>query len=243
MKTLLFDVETFPETGYYFDPWKEGNIVKNVKHGYMLCWTVKYLDGRTITKALPDYKGYKAGSSDDSQLIRELHDLFEEADILIAHNGDRFDIKESNKRFIYHSLTPPSPYKTVDTLKIAKRNFNFISNRLDDLGEFLGVGRKVKHPGFEMWEGCQLGDDRSWQLMKKYNKQDVVLLENVYKKLLPWVNNHPTPKDGKRDCPNCHSSKNHGKGTDVFRGEKVHRYKCLECGTNFYLKNVDTKEN
>lgn len=171
----------------------------------MLCWTLKYLDGRIITRALPDYKGYKPSATDDSKLVKELHDRFEEADVLIAHNGDRFDIKESNKRFIYHGLTPPSPYKTVDTLKIAKKHFKFISNKLDDLGQFLGVGAKVKHPGFDMWLGCELGDPKSWALMKKYNRQDVILLEAVYHKLKPWHPTHPSIAvlNGIEGCPNC----------------------------------------
>jgi DNA polymerase elongation subunit (family B) len=203
VKTIAsFDIETFPEMGYYFDPWKEGNIVRNVRHGYMLCWTLKYLDGKTITRALPDYKGYKPGSVDDFKLVKELHDLFEEADILIAHNGDRFDIKESNKRFIYHGLKPPAPYKTIDTLKVAKRHFKFISNKLDDLGQFLGVGAKVKHPGFDMWLGCDSGDEKSWNLMKKYNRQDVILLEAVYNKLRPWHTTHPRVSVSDT-CPSC----------------------------------------
>jgi len=169
----------------------------------MLCWTLKYLDGRIITRALCDYKGYKPGSEDDSKLVKELHDRFEEADILIAHNGDRFDIKESNKRFIYHELKPPAPYKTVDTLKIAKRHFKFISNKLDDLGEFLGAGAKVKHPGFDMWLGCKAGDPASWNLMKKYNRQDVILLEAVYHKLKPWHSTHPSVSDFTNTCQAC----------------------------------------
>lgn len=169
----------------------------------MLCWTLKYLDGRMITRALCDYKDYKPGSIDDSLLVKELHDLFQEADILIAHNGDRFDIKESNKRFIFHGLKPPAPYKTIDTLKIAKRHFKFISNKLDDLGEFFQVGQKTKHPGFDMWLGCELGDPKSWALMKKYNRQDVILLEAVYHKLKPWHLTHPSVSDLNHACQAC----------------------------------------
>lgn len=213
----------------------EQDVIAYIDEGYLLSWSAKWLDGKQITKGLCDYPKYKSGSPDDELLVKELYSLINEADIVIAHNGDRFDIKKMNTRFIFHGLTPPDPYKTIDTLKIARNNFAFNSNKLDDLGNFLKIGRKVKHPGFDLWLGCERGDQGSWDLMKKYNKQDVLLLEQVYLKLLPWIKNHPTPKDGKRDCPNCNSSKNHGKGEDIFRGTKVHRYKCLDCGTNFYL--------
>jgi DNA polymerase elongation subunit (family B) len=228
-KIASFDIETFPETGYFFDLWKEGNIVRITEHSYMLCWTIKYLDGRLITRSLPDYQGYKPGSKDDSKLVKELHDLFEEADILIAHNGDRFDIKESNKRFIFHGLTPPSPYKTIDTLKIAKRNFKFISNKLDDLGQFLGVGAKVKHPGFDMWIGCEAGDEKSWNLMRKYNRQDVILLEAVYHKLKPWHQTHPSNKEDGH-CNNCPSIDLKKEGTKLTRSGTVQQLRCRKCG-------------
>jgi len=214
----------------------EQDVIAYIQEGYMLSWTFKWLDGRTITRGLCDYKGYKPGSSDDYALVKELHDLFSEADILIAHNGDRFDIRKANARFIYHGLTPPDPYKTVDTLKIARRHFAFNSNKLDDLGQFLGCGRKVKHPGFDLWLGCESGDQKSWDLMLKYNKQDVVLLESVYKKLLPWIQNHPSFKDGILDCPNCNKQDFQKAGQNHFQGVKSQRYKCNNCGTNFYSK-------
>lgn len=219
----------------------EQDVIAYIQEGYMLSWTAKWLDGKTIVRALNEYPKYKPYSTDDTALVTELYELFNEADILIAHNGDRFDIKKSNTRFIVHGLTPPDSYKTVDTLKIARRHFAFNSNKLDDLGAFLGLGRKVKHPGFEMWLGCESGDEKSWNLMKKYNRQDVLLLESIYKKLLPWIESHPTPKDKFEDCPNCQSTEYIKKGTDWTRGEKYQRVKCKKCGHNYPMKiNVPT---
>ena len=235
-KILVFDIETTPNISYTWGKYEQ-DVIAFVQESYMLSWSAKWLGQKTVTKGLCDYKGYKPNTADDKLLVKELYDLFEQADILIAHNGDRFDIKKANTRFIYHGLTPPDPYKTIDTLKIARKNFAFNSNKLDDLGNFLGVGRKVKHPGFDLWLGCMNGDKRSWDLMKKYNRQDVVLLENIYLKLLPWIQNHPTPKDNLEDCPNCQSTHFVKKGQD-FNSQigKYQRVKCMDCGTNYKLK-------
>lgn len=234
-KVLLFDIETMANKAFVWGKYEQ-DVIAYIQEGYMLSWSAKWLGGKTITRGLRDYKGYKPYSPDDSKLVKELHDLFNEADILIAHNGDKFDIKKSNTAFIKNGLLPPEPYKTVDTLKIARRYFAFNSNKLDDLGQFLGCGRKIKHPGFDMWLGCEAGEEKDWDLMLKYNRQDVLLLERVYKKLLPWIENHPTFKDGILDCPNCHKQNFHKKGQDFFRGVKSQRNKCNECGTNFYSK-------
>jgi len=213
----------------------ETNVIAYAVEGYMLSWSAKWLDGETITKGLCDYKGYKPFSPDDSKLVNDLHQLFNEADILIAHNGDKFDIKKSNTAFIKNGLLPPEPYKTVDTLKVARRHFAFNSNKLDDLGQFLGCGRKIKHPGFDMWLGCEAGIKKDWDLMLKYNKQDVLLLERVYKKLLPWIQNHPYTKQSYPSCPKCPSKEFQKRGMEFSYGIPWQRAKCNNCGYNFSL--------
>jgi DNA polymerase elongation subunit (family B) len=238
-KVLSVDIETAPSLGWYFDLWKEGNIVRKKADWYVLSWSAKLLGGKQITRGLIDYPLYKPGP-DDRALLSELHALISDADIVVAHNGDKFDIKKINARFIYHGLKPPDPYKTVDTLRVAKRYFAFESNRLDSLGEFLGVGRKTKHPGFDMWEGCMYGDRKSWDLMLKYNKQDVLLLEDVYLKLLPWMQTHPHFKDGRIDCPNCNSTHLQSRGKGINKLGKYSRFQCQDCGA--WSQHADTKK-
>lgn len=231
-KILLFDIETMSNRAYVWGKYEQ-DVIAYIQEGYILSWSAKWLGGKQVTKGLNDYPGYKAGSPDDAQLILELHSLINEADIVIAHNGDRFDVRKMNTRFVYHGLTPPEPYKTVDTLKVAKKNFAFNSNKLDDLGNFLGVGRKLKHPGFDLWLGCEAGDQSSWNLMKKYNKQDVLLLERIYLKLRPWITNHPNISilENKSDnCPSCGSHKLQSRGLGITRTGQYHRYQCQSCG-------------
>lgn len=225
MKIVSYDIETAPSLGHFFDLWKEGNIVATVADWYILSWSVKYLGGKQITRGLCDYPTFKKDKTDDRELVTDLWKIFNEADILIAHNGDRFDRRKSNTRFIKHNLAPPEPYKTVDTLKVARRNFAFNSNRLDDLGASLGVGRKTKHPGIDMWLGCMTGDPASWSLMKKYNKQDVILLEKIYLKLLPWIDNHPYLGT---DC-NCSSPQLQKRGFGLNKRGPYQRLQCVNC--------------
>jgi DNA polymerase elongation subunit (family B) len=235
-RILFFDIESAPSLGWYFDLWKEGNIVSTKSEWYMLCFAAKWLDEsprKMITHALPDYKGYKPGSEDDKELIKDLWKLFDEADILIAHNGDKFDIRKANARFAYYNLPPPSPYKTIDTLKIARRYFNFTSNKLDSLGEHLGYGRKLVHTGFNLWKGCMSGDPKSWKHMVEYNKRDVVLLEKIYLHFRPWIEGHPNVAilaDIPNGCPKCRSTRLKKDGTKLRAAGRVQQYQCLDCG-------------
>lgn len=116
----------------------------------------------------------------------KLWKLLNACDICIAHNGDRFDIKKINARFLFHGLPPPRPYKTIDTLKISRRNFGLSSHRQDDIGKFAGTGRKLKTDK-DLWLDCIKGKKKALKQMKFYNAQDVVLLEKNYRKFLPWI--------------------------------------------------------
>jgi RNase_H superfamily len=229
---LLFDIENAPSLGWFYDLWKEGNIVGTEAEQYFLSFAYKWRGGKVQAFSLPDFKGYKPGSEDDEKLIRELWKLFDEADILIAHNGDAFDVKKANARFAFYNLPPPSPYKTVDTLKVARRYFKFTSNKLDELGNYLGYGRKLAHTGFHLWKGCMTGDPKSWKHMVQYNKRDVVLLEQIYDHFLPWIQNHPNLSVIKEitGCPNCASPHINKRGTGFSNRTKVQRYQCKDCG-------------
>lgn len=201
----------------------------------MISFCAKWLNGPSVTRALPDYAFYKKDQKDDRELITELWNLFNQADIIIGHNGDRFDIRKTNTRFIEHGLTPPEPYKTVDTLKVAKKYFAFSSNKLDDLGNRLGVGRKIKTGGFDLWLACLNNDPKAWASMKKYNKQDVLLLERIYLKLRPWITTHPHFSE-RLECTNCTSTNIQKRGKRVNKGGKFAQYQCQDCGSWFRSK-------
>lgn len=126
-------------------------------------------------------------------------------------------------------LPPPAPYKQLDTKKIAKKYFSFTSNKLDDLGRYLGIGQKLDTGGYGLWLGCEEGDPKAWKKMKRYNKQDVVLLEEVYLKLRPWIANHPAV-DNRDNCPKCNSANMQKRGYGFNKTSKYQRFQCMDCG-------------
>lgn len=234
-KILFLDIETAPCLGWTWGMYEQ-NVIDLQTSWYMLCFAAKWADEKTVkTYSLPDYSTFKKDREDDSALIKKLHELLDQADIVVAHNGDRFDLKKTNARFIYHGLKPPSPYKTIDTLKIARRHFAFVSNRLNDLGKYLGVGKKLPHTGFHLWKGCMQGDKKSWSMMKRYNAQDVTLLERVYLRLRPWASSHPdlSAYSHHEGCPTCESKRIQRRGVNVARKSIKPRFQCVDCGTWF----------
>lgn len=231
MNKLFLDIETSPNLAYVWGMWEQ-NVIEFEREWYVMCFSAKWENGEHITKGLPDYRGYKKGSEDDEKLVKELWHLLDKADMVVAHNGDQFDLKKINARFSFYNLTPPAPYKTVDTKKVAKRYFGFNSNKLDNLGEHLGLGRKVKHEGFELWKACMAGDSKAWRTMKLYNKQDVVLLEKIYNHFLPWISNHPNAgmfEEGTR-CPKCGGEKLQKRGFALNQTTRYQRVQCQDCG-------------
>lgn len=243
MKTLLLDIETSPNLGYIWEKYEQ-DVLAYTEEWFMLSFAVKWLGKkRTDVWSLPDFPMYRKDKHNDKDLVTKLHSYLNEADVVIAHNGDFFDIKKSNARFIFHKLPPPKPFKTIDTKKVAKRAFMFNSNKLDDLGKYFGVGRKLKHTGFELWLGCLHGDKKAWKLMTKYNKQDVILLEKIYLRMLPWTLNHPNYNvyDGtKGGCPNCGSNKIQRRGFSYTQSNKYQQFACLDC-RNWFRGKVDKK--
>ncbi len=226
------DIETSPSLGWVWGVWEQ-NVLEIEQDWYLLSFAVKINDGKTKVYALPDYKGYKRDRRNDKALVRELWNVLDSADIIIAHNGDRFDLRKANARFIAHGLTPPAPYKSVDTLKIARKHFMFDSNRLDNLARYLNIGRKLETGGKDTWLGCMRGDKHAWEVMKEYNAHDVELLYEVHKQFVPWATTYPNMavyvgRDGV--CPHCGKDKLQKRGASVTKTGYRQRYQCTSCG-------------
>lgn len=229
-KILILDIETFPNIAYVWGKYQQ-NVIRFKQETCIATFTAKWLgNDQIIAKSLPDYKGYKPGSYDDKKLVIDLWKLFDEADIIVAHNGDSFDIPACVARFIFHGLQPPRPYKTVDTKLAVKRVARFNSNKLDDLGQLLELGKKIK-TDFDLWDGCINGNSESWAQMVSYNTQDVLLLEKLYLTLRPWMSNHPNLTNyigGK--CPKCGSTEVQWRGYAITTTRSYRRFQCKGCG-------------
>lgn len=165
-------------------------------------------------------------------MISRIHKMLSEADAVVHFNGKRFDIPTLNKEFLLHGLTPPAPYKQIDLLQVTKKQFRFPSNKLDYVSQVLGLGSKLHHKGHELWVGCMKNQPKDWKVMEKYNKQDVILLEKLYNRLLPWITNHPNTGVyiGRPVCTNCGSSKLQKRGLARTQAQSYTRYQCQGCG-------------
>lgn len=237
-KIVFVDIETSPIKGY---AWKayDTNLISIIEPVKVLCCAWKTLGSETvIVRGLSDYEGYRPGVVDDKSLCEEVWYVLDDADVVIAHNGDSFDIKVLNARFLANSLNPPSSYKTIDTLKVAKKYFRFNNNKLDELGAYLDEGRKAGTGGFETWTKCMEGDPKAWKRMKEYNARDVELLERVYLRLRPFIGNHPdlnmfNPRRSTSSftCSTCQSTNTQKRGFQVTKAGRYQRYNCQDCGS------------
>lgn len=237
-KILIMDIENSPNSAYIWGLFQEVTSADFINNPwYMLCWGAKWLDNKKVmADSLIDYpKEYKKNPENDKLILKSLWKLLDEADIVVGHNMKGFDVRKSNARFIMNGMTPPSPYKVVDTLLVARRNFMFTSNKLGDLGKYLGLGEKIDTGGFELWKQCMGGSKRAWRKMIKYCKQDIVLTEKVYKKLLPYIENHPnlgvySGAESDECCPKCGSSRVVKQGFAYTNVYKYQQYSCKDCG-------------
>ena len=230
-KILVLDIETFPNIGYVWGKYDQ-NVIRYTQQSCIATFVAKWLgDKKIITKALPDYPGYTKGSYDDKAIVADLWTLFDEADVIIAHNGDQFDIKVVVGRFIIHGLQPPAPFKTIDTKKVVKEVARYNSNSLDDLCGLIFGSHKIK-TDFDLWEGCINGDMKCWNKMVEYNKKDVLLLEKLYLRLMPFAKTHPNLTFWTRGtCPKCGGHDVNYRGVQRCITRQYQRFQCNECGS------------
>lgn len=166
-------------------------------------------------------------------MLDQAHRLLTEADVVVGYNSKNFDIKHLNREFILAGMTPPAPYAQVDLYLAVKRQFKFTSNKLDHVAQELGLGAKTQHTGFQLWRDCMAGSEKAWALMRKYNKQDVVLTEKLYDKLLPWIPGHPSVGlyEGLADvCISCGSGVLQSRGYAYTSVSVYQRLVCVDCG-------------
>ncbi len=234
-RILVYDVETTPLIGTAYGTYNT-NIMQVLQHPYMLCFSYRWLDERkTYNVALRDFPvRYKADSKDDKDVVRELWHLFNEADVVVAHNAKGFDNKVANGRFIVHNMLPPSPFKTVDTLLEARKIGKFSNNKLDVLGQQLQIGRKTKATHGQLLDGVLDKQKVAWNKMVTYNNQDVNLLIRLYKRLLPYMTRHPnlaTISHMPETCPTCNGTHLQRRGFYEAATYTYQRYVCKDCGS------------
>ena len=243
-KILIFDIETAPMEAYVWKRYKENvSLEQTISESFMLCWSAKWLydeevlgDCLTTTEAI---------FQDDKRIVTSLYNLINQADILVAYNGRNFDIPYMNQRFLVYGFEPYVPAHIVDPYETAKSVFRFSSNKMDNIATQLGLQNKIK-TDFSLWKGCMSGDKKSLDDMLTYNKQDVVVLEEIYCQLLPWMKNHPNMSnffEDKTRCVKCGSDKLKKLNRYFYTPSgKYELYRCQTCGSIFRgKKNLNTQ--
>lgn len=227
MKILFLDIETSPNLAYVWGLFKQ-NIAINQLEGSteMLCFGARWYGEKKVTFKSVHHDGKEA-------MLKEVHRLLDEADVLVGWNSKAFDSKHLKRELLEAGMLPPSPYKEMDLMLAVKSQFKFPSNKLDYVAQTLGVGAKVKHSGFELWKRCMAGEAKAWAEMKKYQIQDVNLLIDLYEKLKPWIPNHPNRPlhDGLEDgCVVCASQNLQRRGVAISNAGTYQRFQCQDCG-------------
>lgn len=245
-KILTFDLEISPSQSFIWS--KFSNFIPDemlVSDFYLLTWSAKWLHEDNVMSA--KLKPQEAIDENDKRIVQSLWKLLDEADICVFHNGDAFDKKKIQTRFLQHGMDLPSSYQTIDTVKVARKAFGLLSNKLDYIAQKLNVGAKVKHEGFSMWRKAMKGDKKALDDMSKYNDMDVIVNENVYKKLRKYMTNHPNLNNYAYDdaliCPSCGANESELESTGTFstNANSYDEVKCKCCGSRAKYNKKRTK--
>ena len=229
MRILLLDIETSPNTAFVWGLFNENiPLARLIDSSEVLCWSAKWYGEKEMFFD-------SIYQSSRRRLLKRIHSLLNVADAVVTYNGNRFDIPVLNKEFFMEGMLPPAPYKKIDLYQTIRRQFRFVSNKLDHVADQLGLGKK-KETDFKLWVDCMNKDKAAWAKMEDYNRHDVILLEKLYVHSLPWIVNHPNHglyNNGKIACPTC--GKNHIQRRGVSKAKSLTyiRYQCQDCGSWF----------
>ena len=229
-KRLFFDIETSPNIGLFWEAGYKKNIDYSniIKERAIICICYKWEDSKEVGFLTWDSKQC------DKKMLQKFIEICNQADELIGHNGDKFDLAWIRTRCLFHRISMFPVYTTIDTLKLSRSKFKFNSNKLDYIAKYLGMGEKIKTE-FGLWKDIVLNKDKeAMAKMVKYCQQDVKLLEKVYKELSTHIfaKTHYGVIFGedRGSCPECGSD-------DIIRmcnrvsvsGVKKIQFQCKTC--------------
>lgn len=237
-KVLFFDLETAPMQAFVWGKW--GVDIQDdfiIKDWFVFCWSAKWLwDDKVFSMSL---KKDEIEDANDERIIKGLWNLFDEADIIVAHNLDKFDEKRSKTRFFKYDMGLPSPYQKVDTLKVLRKNFAITSNRMDYVAKkFLKVDGKMDTPK-GLWQDVYFGKKGAMEIMVDYCEQDVKVLEDLYLYIRKYHRQHPNIALIEEDagtimCKTCASTNLTEIGEHKTSVNAYTAYRCGDCGSLSY---------
>lgn len=230
-KILLLDIETLPMEVRVWHLGKQRIPSDNVIKDYsVLSWAAKWLYNDEVFSDVVTPR--EAINRDDALVVNGIWNLLNEADIVVAHNGNGFDFPKLNTRFLINGLGPPMYYRAIDTLSVARKVFKFSSNKLDYINQVLGLRRK-DDSSYGLWVACSEGDPTALEAMQEYNKGDIFALEDAYLTLRPWMQNHPNlgvfvETEG-TVCPKCLHQIAEDNWTSQYYTTNTGKYRGFRC--------------
>lgn len=238
IKRLYFDCETSPNVGTF---WEAGwgktisyhNILKE-RAIICICWKWEYED--KVHSVTWDKE------HNDRDAVEKFIEVANKADEIIAHNGDKFDVKWLRTRALYHRLPCPPRYKTLDTLKKVRAFFKLNSNRLDYIAKLLGFEGKISTDP-DLWTRVMDDERGALKDMVEYCKMDVIQLEKVFTTISPYINHnthHGVAAGNERySCPNCGGINVHiNKTRYTAAGIMMREMKCKSCSKHYSISNA-----
>lgn len=248
-KILVFDIETAPMEVLTWGIWDQNIPLNRIKKDWtVLAWAAKWL-GEDESKTIYMDTFKQADMRDDTKILKHIWKLLDEADYVVGHNSDSFDVKKLNARFIQIGLQPPGSYKRFDTKKLAKKHFAFTSNKLEYITDKLCTKyKKLKHkkfPGNSLWDQFLKGDKNAQKEMELYNKYDVLSLEEAFYKILPWesASLFESYSDSDINVCTCGSIDFKKSGFYTTSAGRFQKYKCKSCGAEMRSKNNQLTKN
>lgn len=237
-KILTLDIETKPAVAYVWRMFKE-NIPNErlIEPDGILCVGTKWMDE-------PDPVVFTEWDYGQRGMLERVLERVNEADALLTYNGAKFDLQHLMAAYIKNELPAPAPVTHIDLFKFVRNHTKFMSKKLDYVAQELGVGKKVKHDGFQLWVDVMKGDLEAQRKMVEYCAHDVRLTEQVYEKLKGYIPNHPSLGfTSPEACPTCGSKRTQRRGSYFTRVYKWQRHQCTDCGSWFKTTQQKIKSN
>lgn len=224
-RILFLDIETRPAVVYSWGLFDVTvGLDQVIDPGGTICFGAKWA-GQRKTMFWSDW------DHGHDEMVRAAHRLISEADAIVTYNGDRFDLPKLQGEFITANLPPPPPATSIDVYKSVKK-LGMLSNKLAFVGPRLTGDDKIKHEGFRLWSAVIAGDEKAQKKMQRYCAQDVVLLEKVYQRVLPYIPNHPhLGFRAATACGACGSSNTQRRGVRRTKASFIERIQCQDCSS------------
>ena len=235
-KVLFIDIETKPILAWVWGIFDQNIGLDMIEQDWsIISVAAKWADSNEVFQY-----DVRKGINDKNEkaMLKQVHALLNDADIVVGQNSKKFDVKKLNERFLKFGMTPPSPYRQMDTLVMSKKYFAPTSHKLEFRSKHLNTKYKKmshsKYPGFSLWKACIHNDQKAWDEMALYNKFDVLSTEEYYNILAPWDNsiNFNVYSDGDltNKC-NCGIPRLQKRGYGYTNNGKFQKLQCTACGS------------